>query len=149
MKNAVVAAIVAALVSSTATYAATRINGHSITPHSIPANRLTTKAVRSLNATPTPRALAAAVNSTLDYEAATGDITALPSTVTATCPAGNVAVGGGYITSQNVTGATITSNGKTPDNSGWTVTIGVGSSIQNDGNTPQLSVNVSCEPATP
>lgn len=40
MKNAVIAAVVAALVSSGAGYAAVRINGHSIKRHSIPLNRL-------------------------------------------------------------------------------------------------------------
>jgi hypothetical protein len=46
MKNAIIAAIVAALVSGGGTYAATRIDGHAIKPHSMPLNRLAGKLPR-------------------------------------------------------------------------------------------------------
>lgn len=151
MKNAVIAAIVAALVSSGSTLAATHyINGAKIKPHSIAANRLTPKALKTISK-PTrsalaPKTLAAAVNSTIDYEQATSDITVSPQTFTVSCPVGDVAVGGGYQTSADVEGGGATENSVTPDFTGWTVTVG-GLEIRNDGSTPTLTVYVACEPA--
>lgn len=150
MKSAIVAAVVAALVASGGTYAATQINGHAIARHSIPANRLTGNAVKTFTAqkdsAPAPRALAAAVNSTLDYEQATGAIAQSPQTFTAHCPATYIAVGGGYQTSDDVQGGGAIENSVTPDFNGWTVTVG-NLSIKNDGSTPTLTVYVSCEPS--
>ena len=144
MKNAVVAAVVAALVSSGATLAATRISGQAILKHSIPANRLTAKAVKSLRSTPDPRQLAASVNSTLNQVANSVAITANPQTVTAVCPAGDMAVGGGYNLSANF--GVITGDGITADSSGWAVSIAgaYGPAVDQ---VVTLTVNVSCEPS--
>lgn len=151
MRSALIAAVVAALVASGGTYAATRISGQAIAKHSIPANRLVPKAVKAFTAqtaaAPAPRALAAAVNSTLDYEQTTANIVETPQTFTTACPAGDVAIGGGYQTSDDVVGGGAMENSVTPDFTGWTVTV-TNVSSKNDGSTPTLTVYVSCEPGS-
>lgn len=147
MKSALIAAIVSAIVASGSTYAATQISGRSIAKHSIPANRLTASANKAFTSTGNPRLLASAVNSTLDYEQATTDITANPQTASVFCPAGDVAIGGGYsvdnVGSGGGSGAMESSN--TPDHTGWQVT---GSYIiLNNGAPSTITVYVSCEPA--
>jgi hypothetical protein len=145
MKSALIAAIVAAIVSSGATYAATRIDGRTIALHSIPANRLTSKASKSFTSAGKPRALAAAVNSTIDYEQTTSNILFTPQTFTVSCPAGDVAVGGGYRPSDNLTSGGAIQDSVTPDFTGWSVTL-TNTASRNDGTTPTLTVYVSCEP---
>lgn len=149
MKNAVIAAVVAAIVAGgTGVGAATLLNGKQIKAHSIPANRLTAKAVQAFTAqsasTPAPRALAAAVNSTIDYETTTTPVIA-GDTATAACPQGDVAISGGY---QWVRGnGAIASNIYASDGSGWVVQIGDETGAPNDGGGPaQIEVYVSCEP---
>jgi hypothetical protein len=146
MKSAVIAAIVAALISSSATLAATsHFSGKLIKIHSLPLNRIhgklpVTKTV-TVNNVPAPRVLAASVNSTLDQEQTTEDITNNSQTVTAQCPAGEVAIAGGYTTSIPVN-SPINADGPTDDGTGWKVTInnaiGIGVS---------LTTTVSCEPS--
>jgi hypothetical protein len=149
MKSALIAAIVSVVVASGSTYAATTISGLAIARHSIPANRLTSKAVKAFTAprAQSPRALAAAVNSTLDYEQTTTDITDTPQTASAFCPAGDVAIGGGY-TVDNVgsgSGSGAIENSTTPDHTGWQV---VGSFVLlNNGAPGTITVYVSCEPS--
>lgn len=150
LRTALTAAVVSALVASGAGYAAVKISGRSIVKHSIPANRLTASAVKTLTAgsakASDPRALAAAVTSTIDYESTTTEITVSPQTFTVSCPAGDVALGGGYSTSDDVTGGGASENSVTPDFTGWTVTAG-NLQIRNDGSTPTLTVYVSCAPS--
>lgn len=151
MKAALIAAIVAAFVASGSTYAATQISGRAIKPHSIPANRLTTKAVKAFTAQAAtvqpPRILAAAVNSTLDYEQTTTELNGQNGEqFTAPCPTGDVAVGGGYQTTANVATASVTQNALDPSGSGWNVTV-ASYSATNDGSTPSITVYVSCEPS--
>jgi hypothetical protein len=98
MKSVITSAIVAALIAGPAgAVAATQLNGRAIVKHSIPANRLVPSAVKAFTAqkvtAPAPRALAAAVNSTLDYEQTTSAGSRSATDVTATCPAGDVAIG--------------------------------------------------------
>jgi hypothetical protein len=148
VKSAIIAAVVAALVASGSTYAATRISGSAIKPHSIPANRLTPKAVQAFTAAPTaaPRALAAAVNSTLDYEQTTAPVVA-DDAVQADCPAGDVAIIGGYgwVRGDGI----IASSWRTADGTGWKVQIGAETGAPNDGGGPaQITVYVSCEPGS-
>jgi hypothetical protein len=150
MKNAIIAAVVAAFVASGSTYAATSmINGRSIKPHTIQANRLTSRAVRSLRSSgvTAPRALAAAVNSTIDQEEATATLTeSSPHTITAQCPAGDVAIAGGYNEVSNGIGFVLTSDGVSPDGTGWQITA-YPENTSNPADQPTLSVNVSCEPS--
>lgn len=151
MKSAVIAAIVAAFVASGSTYAATRISGQAIVKHSIPANRLTAKAVQAFTAptasTPTPRAMAAAVSSTLDYEETTVvlDSDHSPGDVVASCPSGYVAIAGGYNFTRG--GADITNNFRTSDNAGWSVGTGTPFAPNDGGGPPVITVYVSCQPA--
>jgi hypothetical protein len=150
MKSVITSAIVAALIAGPAgAVAATQLNGHAIAKHSIPSNRLTAKAVKTFTAqkvsTPAPRALAAAVTSTIDYEQSTATLVSSPQTFSVACPAGDVAIGGGYQTSDDVVSGGATENSVTPNFNGWTVTVGNIAS-RNDGSTPTLTVYVSCEP---
>jgi hypothetical protein len=151
MKSALIAAIVSAVVASGvasgATYAAMRISGKSIKPHSIPANRLVPSAIKSFTAgTATPRALAAAVNSTIDYEQTTSPVNAEDS-VEADCPTGDVAISGGYgwVRGDGI----IASSWRLDDGSGWKVQIGAETGAPNDGNGPaQITVYVTCDPSS-
>lgn len=145
MKNVLTAAIVAALVAgATGAGAATLLNGKQIKAHSIPANRLTPSAIASFTkaeASP-PRALAAAVNSTIDYETSTTPVVA-GDTATAACPTGDVAISGGYQWTDG--GGPVVSNIYLSDGSGWAVKIGDTTS-SNDGQAV-IEVYVSCEPS--
>jgi hypothetical protein len=128
MKNAIVAAIVAALVASGGTLAATnKINGLSIKAHSIPVNRLTTKAVNSFtvantNSTATP-------------------LTTVPQTFTAQCPSGELATGGGFTTSPELP-VTVISDGASSDGSSWDVVL---QPVSQGESHPEITVNVSCQ----
>lgn len=125
MKNAVIAAVVAAVVASGTTYAAVRINGNTIIRHSIPANRLTRAAVRRFTSRPLPAAVARSVTSTIQYAAAVGVLTTGTDRVTAvaSCPAGEVAVSGGYTLGAATKIATVTESSVTADRAGWEVTM--------------------------
>jgi hypothetical protein len=148
MKSVITSAIVAALIAGPAgAVAATQLNGRAIVKHSIPANRLVPSAVKAFTAqkvtAQAPRALAAAVNSTLDFEQTSSPVVA-GDTVTATCPAGDVAIVGGY---QWTNGSgQIASNWRLAAGNGWQVQIGSGTSSFNS-NPAAISVYVACEPA--
>lgn len=142
MKNAVIAAIVAAIVSSGTTYAATKINGRSIAKHSIPASKLTPKAVTEFTRIDPPSVLAGKVSSTIVYERdafAVGTAGAGPSTLMATCPVGYVPVSGGY---EATLPATVSADEVTHDGTGWQVVL------RNYG-TGQIDVYAACLPQTP
>jgi hypothetical protein len=151
VKSAIIAAVVAALIAGPAgAVAASKINGAAIVKHSIPANRLVPKAVQAFTAqasqTQAPRALAAAVNSTLDYEQTTAPVVA-DDAVQADCPAGDVAIIGGYgwVRGDGI----IASSWRTADGTGWKVQIGAETGAPNDGGGPaQITVYVSCEPGS-
>lgn len=93
MKNlattAIVSAVVAALVASGATYAAMKINGHSIALHSIPLNRIEGRLPRG------PRGRQG-VPGTVGKIYVTSDTSYIPGTTGAGCPLGDIAIGGGY-----------------------------------------------------
>ena len=147
MKSALIAAVVVALVASGGTYAATRINGAAIQKHSIPANRLTPKAVGEFTAATVqaPRALAAAVSSTLSVQQVSQPVVAADS-VTASCPDGYVAITGGY---QWTAGdGAISSSWLAPDGHGWTVQVGAWTGSPDAGGSAVLAVYVSCEPGS-
>jgi hypothetical protein len=108
MKSAIIAAIVAALVSSGGTYAAVQVNGHSIRPHSIPLNRLA---------------------GSLLTRASTGyvDIPAgQAGAATATCPSGSQAFAGGFRINPgvNYTGQLVPlASWPTLNETGWTFSL--------------------------
>lgn len=131
MKSALIAAVVAALVASGSTYAAVRINGHSIRPHSIPLNRLTTlpklRLVRVIGAPVTVP------------ERSSGF-------ATANCPSGQAAIGGGFV-AVSVMDSTSPVVGLAsypqPDLTGW------GEEIRNDGALPsQIQAYAVCARGT-
>jgi hypothetical protein len=118
MKSAIIAAVVAALVSAGAGAAATNyISGSHIAPHSISTNKLTTAAMKSLRGQRGPRGYSGAIGFTgatgatgapggfdpskLQY--ITGPAVALaPGTsgsAYAYCPAGTAAISGGFFSS--------------------------------------------------
>lgn len=113
MKNAVIAAIVAALVASGGTYAATRIDGHSIKKHSMPLNRLVGHLPRGPigPAGPTgspgpqgPQGPAGVGLSVSVVQSADISIAANSSgDVRASCPAGARAISGGALTNGEAT----------------------------------------------
>jgi hypothetical protein len=163
MKNAIVAAVIAALVASGSTLAASQaINGRHIARHSIPANRLTPSAHKSLrgqrgargaqgpvghtgaSGSSGPRGLTTAVSpSLIDTEQAEADLDTSPQTLTAYCPGGDVAIGGGYNLTQG-TGDVVQSGAYNLNGvSGWVVEVVDGAGY---GGAPSLTVNVSCEP---
>jgi hypothetical protein len=146
MKNAIIAAVVAALVSSGATIAATKISGRAIAKHSIPANRLTASAVSSFTAAPEPRAMAAAVSSTLAFQQTAETPVVADDSVTGACPAGDVAIVGGYRWTRG--SGPVASSWRTSDGTGWQVQIGDVTSAPNDGGGPaRIEVFVACQPA--
>lgn len=134
MRSALIAALVAAVVSSGTAVAATKlIDGSSIRDHTIPASKLTQAAIASLrgqrgpqgppgtNATPTTFTLVRGPDTVVQPGAA--------GTSSALCPSGSGPVGGGFIVSNGfdanpvVVASTIdTSNGTTAD--GWDATMG-------------------------
>lgn len=148
MKNVLTAAIVAALVAGPAgAVAATQLNGRAIKPHSIPANRLNRKAVQAFTAAtaPAPRALAAAVSSTIDYEQTTSPVVASDA-VSTSCPTGDVAISGGYGWVRG--DGQIASSWRLDNGTGWRVQIGASTGAPNDGGGPaQITVYVTCQPA--
>jgi hypothetical protein len=112
MKNALVSAVIAALVSSAGTYAASStINGHRIASHSIPAYKLTAKAIHSLQGQQGlqgPQGVPGNPGTfnpanVLIYFSDTETIHAgQTATLSAACPLGQVAVGGGAFTSAGI-----------------------------------------------
>jgi hypothetical protein len=151
MKNAIIAALVAALVSSGATYAAaTRINGAAIARHSIPQNRLTHGAVRGLQGErgpagqqgPPGKAAVDAPSVQLDVQTSTETPTGWPWTQQTACPTGETAVAGGYML--NAPGEII-EDGPYSDNtgSGWEVKLTVPAGDEQVPNS--VTVNVTCE----
>lgn len=143
MKSAITAAVVAAIVASGTTYAATQIDGHSIRRNSIPANRLTNTAVKRLH--PSPRLLAAAVTSTIVQESNTVSILGVPgATVDAQCPTGDTAVGGGY-SAFDVVSISVEKSSATPDGSAWEIVIARPNGPNADST---LTAYASCEPSS-
>lgn len=143
MKNAIVAAVVAALVASGATLAATsRINGRMIRPHSIPANRLTAAAVTSLIAVPS---LVTASGTIPNAPAGT---VGTPTAITAQCPAGSVAIAGGYRLTNpaNNPAYILQSDGVTQDGTGWQIDVLQGTP-GNPLDAPSFTVMAACEAA--
>lgn len=121
MKNAIIAALVAALVSSGATLAATRINGRAIAPHSIPQNRLTSAAVNTLMSRPALVTASGQVPNVVPGVDGQVPVT----TIVATCPTGDSAVSGGY-TLTNLSaqpGFVVYSDGPTADGTSWELAV--------------------------
>ena len=121
MKSAVIAAVVAALVASATAAGSSWINGRSIRPHSIPPNRLAGHLPRG------PRGHAGLIDlSKLSENSAAGVSVAAGSNgyVTARCPTGSKAVGGGFYVAQGNDGA-VQAMGSYPtsDLSGWSTFI--------------------------
>lgn len=120
MKNAVVAALVAALVGSGSAVAASQINGHSIRPHSIPLNRLASTPAR-----PPLR---------IDYSTGQEYVVQPGSTGfgLAPCPRGQMAVSGGFAVVAEVNANQIVGLTSEPmaADSGWAA------GFQNTGTTP-------------
>src|SRR5690242_8651059 len=112
VKNTLVSAIVAALVASTGTYAANSlISGRQIRNHSIPIKKLTAAAVASLRGRQGPQGITGEPGSpgTFDpsgvsiYVGETQTVAAgATATLSADCPPGRAAVGGGAITSAGI-----------------------------------------------
>ncbi|MFL5943220.1 MAG: hypothetical protein ACJ75L_08155 [Gaiellaceae bacterium] len=103
MKNAIIAAVVAALVASTTTYAATGlINGARIKNHTIAAKKLSRKAVRQLHGLRGrrgPQGEAGLIDLSKLGLVDSGDATVAPGatgSVSAACPSGTKVVGGGF-----------------------------------------------------
>jgi hypothetical protein len=151
MKNAIIAALVAALVSSGATYAAaTRINGAAIARHSIPQNRLTHGAVMGLQGArgpagaqgPPGKAAIDAPSVQLDQQTSTGTPTGWPWTQQTACPGGETAVAGGYMLDEP---GEIIEDGPYSDNSGsgWEIKVTVPPGDEE--NPSSVTVNVTCE----
>lgn len=132
MRNAIIAALVAALVSSGATLAATRISGSAIRPHSIPTNRLTRAAMNTLTAGP-------AITSTVSAAAVTG-----LQTVTASCPAGEVVTGGGYLNTTPDQPFQLEGDGPTADGTGWRIVVQPQNSGPGINDSPSFTVNATC-----
>jgi hypothetical protein len=143
MKSAVIAAVVAALVSGGGAYAAVKINGHAIRPHSIPLNRLVGKlpaGAQGPQGSQGPQGLTAAVSpSAIDYvQTSTPVVTGgNPTPAAANCPSGDMAIAGGYSMLDGVA----LDDYITPSHTGWEVLISeaVGSSV---------TVYVICEPSS-
>jgi hypothetical protein len=146
MRSAIIAAIVAALVSSGGTYAAVRINGRAIRPHSIPLNRLAAKlpagapGPQGTQGAQGPQGLTDAVSpSAIDYvQSSTPVVTGGdPTPAAAYCPGGEMAIAGGYSMLDGVA----LDDYITPAHTGWEVLIGdaVGSDV---------TVYVICEPSS-
>lgn len=108
MKNAIVSAIVAALVAgATGAAAATMISGRSIRPHSIPLNRLAHLPAGISNVQ-----LVEGANVTVPAGSSTGEASAY-------CPAGRVVLGGGGYASAGV----LYSSDESQNGHGWTVQL--------------------------
>ena len=135
MKSALIAAIVAVLVSSSASVAATRyISGSKIKPHSIAASRLTSSAVATLMAKP---AVVSVTGSPSNTPAPDGSIP--PTAIVATCPTGDAAVSGGYRLTTPGQGFTLYTDGPTADGTGWEI-----DAAPTVNNTPTLVVTAGC-----
>lgn len=134
MKNAIISAIVAALVASGGTYAAGRLDGHQIANHSIPAWKLTRGAIKSLHGLQGPAGLQGqqgdqgpqgpqgATPPLSVHRVLSEVIPVLPGEddfATANCPAGETAISGGGATSG---GASLNTSALTTSN-GWMVDI--------------------------
>lgn len=125
MKSALIAGIVAAVVASGSTLAATRlIDGNQIRPHTISEAKLTDAAVAALHGTPVTFSLARGPDTVVP--ASDGSITGQSI---ALCAAGSYPVGGGYFMTHTldtepvvVASTPDTSDGKTVD--GWIVEVG-------------------------
>jgi hypothetical protein len=105
MKNAIIAAVVAAVVASGTTYAATRVNGRMIVNHTISAKKLTRHAMRLLRGRRGPAGLkgipgpAGAIDLSKMSLIDSGNKTVAPGTsitVKADCPTGDKVTGGGF-----------------------------------------------------
>jgi hypothetical protein len=123
MRAAIIAAVTAAIVSAGAATAAHRwINGATIRPHSIPANRLSSKAAAQLQALDPKRLRYVDSGQASVPSGAT-------SSATAYCSGGAKAVGGGFIIAHGVeSGIDAHGSAPVPDGSGWR-TVVVNSSI--------------------
>lgn len=126
VKNAIMSAVIAALVASTGTYAANSlINGHRIADHTIPASKLTARAAQSLHgqrgvtgpqglpgpAGPQGVSGAFSISNVTTYIGANVTIAAGASGfASVACPTGQIAVGGGG----EGNGATLTDSKPSP-----------------------------------
>ena len=107
-------------------YAAAKISGKTIKPKSIPANRikpgsLTSKQIKdsTLTAVGTTNGIAR-----VTYASASGGLSSsvtTPIAITATCPAGQKAIGGTGLVNDNVKSAFVNDTTFTSDHSGFTV----------------------------
>jgi hypothetical protein len=109
-------------------YAAAKISGKTIKPKSIPANRikpgsLTTKQIKdnTLTSVKTSSGLAK-----VTYAVATGTLDPTvntPITITATCPSGQKAIGGGATVNDHINGGFLSDATFTADRSGYVATF--------------------------
>jgi hypothetical protein len=128
-------------------YAAAKISGKQIKPKSIPANRikpgsLSTKQIKdnTLTAVKTSSGLAK-----VTYAVATGTLgntVTTPITVTATCPSGQKAIGGGATVNDQINGGFVSNATFTADRSGYVAVFFSGTN--NDTGT----VTASCVPVS-
>jgi hypothetical protein len=130
MKAAIIAAFTAAIISAgAATAAANWINGASIRPGSIPANRLTAGAIAQLHGA---RGARGAFDPTRISYVDSGQASVAPGAtqaVAASCPAGAKAVGGGFLIAHGVeSGVDAHGSAPTTDGAGWAVAV-VNSSV--------------------
>jgi hypothetical protein len=114
-------------------YAANRISGKQIRKSSLPGNRIKPKTIPSNRVKPnsltgkqinekTLTGVSAAALADVQYQAVTGDLPqGRNGTLTANCPAGYYAIGGGATLSNDERGA-VNSSGPSPLRTGWTAT---------------------------
>lgn len=142
MRNALIAAVVAALVSSAAGVAATGyISGARIKPHTIAASRLTSGAVTALAARPALITATGSVPNTMPGVDGSIPVT----TIVAQCPAGDSAVAGGYRMTNLATqaGFVLYTNGPTADGTGWEIDV-VQRNPGDASDTPAFAVTAGC-----
>jgi hypothetical protein len=130
MKAAIIAAVTAAIISAGAgAAAATWISGASIKPHSIPANRLTARAIAQLHGA---RGARGAFDPNRISYVDSGQVSVPPgatASATANCSGGAKAVGGGFIIAHGVESG-VDAHGSAPvgDGSAWRTAV-VNSSV--------------------
>jgi hypothetical protein len=145
--TAIVSAVVAALVASGATYAAMKINGHSIVLHSIPLNRIEGKLPRGKRGPAgAPGVPGPTVGSKIDYQEASTYLDPNGDIIGTSCPQGQVAISGGFDVGGDPSGdPEVHVISSEPFGSGWRVTAFPTSSTPP---TTYLAVYAICVPAS-